>query len=460
MSQASAEDAEVTVALSDDASVDSKGFAQRLSELANNDDAVSNEELITQPQVDAETNQDPNNKEDQTQENALTPESLLVQINDSQNFQTVVTPSKSLPNGEALPLTQIDENEVSDESKAAAEDEKSKVVAELKIQSAKVDLTEGDDADVESELAVKLTKASSELSTVRSGKKIEDENAVVAKQNNLETLLNRQSGAKEDVKSIETTAAKNLEATPQVIQNGKISQEQEIDKDNKVQIKLAESLTSIKPNTESPTIKVDMAKAMEVAAQASTEPTPIAERVNQLQAQNPLSLHQIATPEGKVETPQLHVSLRQGNEQVVQMQDMIKRFSPVMKQQMVAMVNKGIGQAEIRLDPPELGHMMVRIQVQNDQTQVQFQVATPQARDLLEHAQPRLREMLAEQGLHLADSQISHHNDGRNNQQGNGQDNEQGSSRSNHYTGTEQQESEQLTLKVSANSSSVIDYYA
>ena len=63
------------------------------------------------------------------------------------------------------------------------------------------------------------------------------------------------------------------------------------------------------------------------------------------------------------------------------------------------MVSNGIQQAEIRLDPPELGHLTVKIQIQGDQTQVQFHVAQSQTRDIVEQAMPRLRDMLAQEGL-------------------------------------------------------------
>ncbi len=107
------------------------------------------------------------------------------------------------------------------------------------------------------------------------------------------------------------------------------------------------------------------------------------------------------------ETMQVQLSLRQGVEQQNQMQEMIQRFSPVMKQQLITMVIQGIQHAEIRLDPPELGHMLVKIQVHGDQTQVQFHVTQPQTRDLVEQAMPRLRELLQEQGMQLADSHVS-----------------------------------------------------
>ncbi|MDH0447898.1 flagellar hook-length control protein FliK [Shewanella sp. GD04112] len=126
------------------------------------------------------------------------------------------------------------------------------------------------------------------------------------------------------------------------------------------------------------------------------------------------SLHSLATPATqRQDIPQVQLSLRQGVETQNQMQEMIQRFSPVMKQQLVTMVSQGIQQAEIRLDPPELGHMLVKVQVHGDQTQVQFHVTQSQTRDVVEQAIPRLRELLQEQGMQLADSHVSQGDQGQ-----------------------------------------------
>lgn len=57
--------------------------------------------------------------------------------------------------------------------------------------------------------------------------------------------------------------------------------------------------------------------------------------------------------------------------------------------------------AEIRLDPPELGPLQVRIQVQNDHVQVNFVSQNPNVRDALDQQANRLREMFAENGMSL-----------------------------------------------------------
>ncbi|QLE86148.1 flagellar hook-length control protein FliK [Shewanella sp. Scap07] len=156
------------------------------------------------------------------------------------------------------------------------------------------------------------------------------------------------------------------------------------------------------------------------------------------------------------EVAQIQVSIRSQHEGAQQMQDMIQKFSPVMRQQLVTMVSQGIQHAEIRLDPPELGQMMVRIQVQGDQTQVQFQVAQHQTRDIVEQALPRLREMLAEQGMQLTDSDVSQQQQGEE-----GADGEQGQ---NGLLGNEMDENTAEETLLAANQATTyqsgIDYYA
>ncbi len=68
------------------------------------------------------------------------------------------------------------------------------------------------------------------------------------------------------------------------------------------------------------------------------------------------------------------------------------------------MVNSRHTLAEIRLDPPELGSMQVRVNMNGDAASVNFVVQSQQARDALNDAMPRLRDMLSEQGIELGES--------------------------------------------------------
>jgi hypothetical protein len=63
--------------------------------------------------------------------------------------------------------------------------------------------------------------------------------------------------------------------------------------------------------------------------------------------------------------------------------------------------------AEIRLDPPELGTLHVRLQLNQDQASLNFTSPHAHVRDALEQQMPRLREMLAEQGLNLENSSVA-----------------------------------------------------
>ncbi|MBT3134540.1 flagellar hook-length control protein FliK [Alteromonas sp. ALT199] len=70
------------------------------------------------------------------------------------------------------------------------------------------------------------------------------------------------------------------------------------------------------------------------------------------------------------------------------------------------MVNARNTMAEIRLDPPEMGSMQVRVNVAGDAASVSFVVQSQQAKDALADAMPKLRDMLSEQGIELGDAQV------------------------------------------------------
>ena len=70
------------------------------------------------------------------------------------------------------------------------------------------------------------------------------------------------------------------------------------------------------------------------------------------------------------------------------------------------MVGQNVQTAEIRLDPPELGVIEVKIKVTNDVASVNITSAHSQVREALETAVPRLREMFAESGLSLGDVNV------------------------------------------------------
>jgi len=76
------------------------------------------------------------------------------------------------------------------------------------------------------------------------------------------------------------------------------------------------------------------------------------------------------------------------------------------------MLSKNLKQVDIRLDPPELGRMQIKLGMNNDQATVHITVANQQARDAVEQAMPRLRDMLQQQGLQLAQGSVQQQDSG------------------------------------------------
>jgi flagellar hook-length control protein FliK len=68
---------------------------------------------------------------------------------------------------------------------------------------------------------------------------------------------------------------------------------------------------------------------------------------------------------------------------------------------------QNVSSAEIRLDPPELGPMQVRVSVNQDQASVTFTSPHPAVREALDQQLNRLREMFSEQGLNLVNVDVS-----------------------------------------------------
>ncbi|HSC67314.1 MAG TPA: flagellar hook-length control protein FliK [Cellvibrio sp.] len=68
---------------------------------------------------------------------------------------------------------------------------------------------------------------------------------------------------------------------------------------------------------------------------------------------------------------------------------------------------QNVSAAEIRLDPPELGAMQVKVSVNQDQTSISFVSPHPAVREALDQQLHRLREMFSDQGLNLVNVDVS-----------------------------------------------------
>ncbi|MBE0439841.1 MAG: flagellar hook-length control protein FliK [Gammaproteobacteria bacterium] len=113
-------------------------------------------------------------------------------------------------------------------------------------------------------------------------------------------------------------------------------------------------------------------------------------------------------------------------------------WSRVMTSRVLWMAREGVQQASLKLNPAQLGPVEVRLNMQNEQANISFIAQNATTRDALEQAIPRLRESFAQNGLELANADVS--------QQSFGQSAEQ-----------EQQEKELNSASISQNVSQVDD---
>lgn len=121
----------------------------------------------------------------------------------------------------------------------------------------------------------------------------------------------------------------------------------------------------------------------------------------------------------------------------------------------VVMASESIQSARIQLDPPELGALEVKVKVQQDQVSVTFGSNQAAVRDALESQAPRLRELLEQQGVNLADVNVSDHSQSqgeRANQEEVGEQNAQ--------DGSIESAIDDNEIEVRIESDSLVDYFA
>lgn len=130
------------------------------------------------------------------------------------------------------------------------------------------------------------------------------------------------------------------------------------------------------------------------------------------------------------------------------------QWSQAVGQRVLWQAAQNISTAELRLDPPDLGPMQVRVTSHQDQISVTFTSAQPAVREALDQSAARLREMFAEQGLDLVDVNVSDQSDGRETAQGDGE------GRGGRGDGGTEPEAETAVVAESLVSTYLVDHYA
>ncbi len=134
-----------------------------------------------------------------------------------------------------------------------------------------------------------------------------------------------------------------------------------------------------------------------------------------------------------------------------------KDFADAVKDKVMLMISQKLQQFDINLDPPELGNMQVRVNLQNEQAAVSFIVQNQQAKEALEQNMHKLRDMLAQQGVDVGDANVE--------QQSQQSDNESNFEGSDFQEGQETAQADDivehaLSAKMINSSVNAVDYYA
>ncbi len=83
------------------------------------------------------------------------------------------------------------------------------------------------------------------------------------------------------------------------------------------------------------------------------------------------------------------------------------QWADPLAERLAGLATRGANTAEIRLHPPNLGQLDVRITVANDQATLFVASANPDVREALQQALPRLDSLLSSLGIELAESEIA-----------------------------------------------------
>lgn len=84
-------------------------------------------------------------------------------------------------------------------------------------------------------------------------------------------------------------------------------------------------------------------------------------------------------------------------------------WNQVLSSRVVWMAREGIQQAQLKLNPANLGPVEVKLQMNNEQASVTFIAHHAATRDALEQALPRLRDSMQENGMELVNAEVTEH---------------------------------------------------
>lgn len=110
---------------------------------------------------------------------------------------------------------------------------------------------------------------------------------------------------------------------------------------------------------------------------------------------------------------QFQLQAASGQAQVVNLPVQHEGWREAFNHQVTLLVARKEQSAEIILHPPQLGPVEIQINLSADQASIVFTAAQQETRQALEDALPRLKEMLAEQGIKLGETTVGAQSESR-----------------------------------------------
>ena len=112
--------------------------------------------------------------------------------------------------------------------------------------------------------------------------------------------------------------------------------------------------------------------------------------------------HVMSTTSSEVTQTQKSTTIQQA--EVISL--MQKDATDAIKEKVMVMISQKLQQVDIQLDPPELGNMHVRINMQSEQAVVNFTVQNQQAKEALDQNLDKLKNMMADNGVDVGEANI------------------------------------------------------
>ena len=151
-------------------------------------------------------------------------------------------------------------------------------------------------------------------------------------------------------------------------------------------------------STEEPTLDLPLESLPKDALESlkdSAQPTRPDQFVSKLNALTQALNHQAGATQRLPLVPGQPVAMQQGG------------WSEAVVDRVMWLSSQNLKSAEIQLDPADLGRLEVRVNLSQDQAQVTFASPNAGVREALEGQMHRLRELFAQQGMNLADANVS-----------------------------------------------------